>query len=382
MLSGFVGTWSADFFGGPRVRQLERAWAEYFGATHAVSMNSATSGLYAALAAAGVGPGDEVIVSPYTMSASAVAPLLYGATPVFADIDPKSYCISPETIGRVLSPLTKAIVVVDIFGHPADFDGIVALATERGITVIEDAAQAPGAKYKGRSAGRLGHIGVFSLNRHKTIQVGEGGIVVTDDDRLAERLQLVRNHAEVVVKDKGVTDLRNMIGFNWRLPELEAAIATEQLKKLEALTGPRIENAELLSERWRKIPGITPPWVQAECRHVYYLFAMQYDARVMGVSRSRFVDAVRAEGVPLSEGYQEPLYLEPIYQQRAFHCGPNCSKYAGTVSYDGGICPTAELMYRERVITTTLFHSQMTKADIEDVAFAVEKVATEIRQLS
>src|SRR3954447_25307325 len=154
-LSAFLGTWSPEFFGGPRVRKLEEEWCANFGVAHAVSMNSATSGLYAALGAAGIGPGDEVIVSPYTMSASAAGPLIYNAIPVFADIDPETFCISAESIRKVLSPHTKAIVVVDIFGQPADMDAIMALAEERGIIVIEDAAQAPGAKSGERYAGTL-----------------------------------------------------------------------------------------------------------------------------------------------------------------------------------------------------------------------------------
>jgi dTDP-4-amino-4,6-dideoxygalactose transaminase len=214
VLSKYLGTWSPDFYGGPKVRQLERDWSEYFGIKHAVSVNSATSGLYAAVGAAGVGPGDEVIVSPYTMTASATAALVYGAIPVFADIDPQIFCLSPESVEKCITPSTKAIIVVDIFGHPADMDEIMEIARDHDLIVIEDAAQAPGAKYKGRFAGTLADMGVYSLNYHKTIHCGEGGIVVTNNDDLTERLQLIRNHAEVVVKNKGVKNLVNMVGFN------------------------------------------------------------------------------------------------------------------------------------------------------------------------
>ncbi|HNB40502.1 MAG TPA: DegT/DnrJ/EryC1/StrS family aminotransferase, partial [Anaerolineales bacterium] len=195
VLSQFLGAWGPDFFGGPRVQKLERAWEYHFNVAHAVSVNSATSGLYAAVGAVGVGPGDEVIVSPYTMSASAVAAVVYGAIPVFADIDPDTFCISARTIAEKITPRTKAIIVVDIFGQPSDWDAIMALATKHGLLVIEDAAQAPGARYKGRWAGTLGHIGVYSLNYHKTIHSGEGGVCVTNDPKLAERMQLIRNHA-------------------------------------------------------------------------------------------------------------------------------------------------------------------------------------------
>ena len=247
VLSKFLGTWSPDFYGGPRVQKLEREWAEYFGIRHAVSVNSATSGLYAAVGAAGIGPGDEVIVSPYTMTASATAALVYGGIPVFADIDPETFCLSPASIRERITPRTKAIIVVDIFGHPAEMNEIMQIAREHHLVVIEDAAQAPGAHYHGRNAGTLADMGVFSLNYHKTIHCGEGGVVVTNSDEFAERLQLIRNHGEVVVKKKGVTNLVNMVGFNYRMTEIEAAIASEQLKKLESLVAPRIEAAEFLT---------------------------------------------------------------------------------------------------------------------------------------
>ncbi|MDA0746023.1 MAG: DegT/DnrJ/EryC1/StrS family aminotransferase [bacterium] len=381
-LSQFLGTWSPGFHGGPRVQKLESEWANYFGVKHAVSVNSATSGLYAALGASGVGPGDEVIVSPYTMSCSAVGPLIYGATPVFADIDPSTYCISAETIRRVLTPRTRAILAVDLFGHPADFDAINQVAQEHDLIVIEDAAQAPGAKYKGRWAGCLAHMGVFSLNYHKTIHSGEGGVVVTNDDELADRLSLIRNHGETVVEDKGATHLNHLIGYNYRMTEIEAAIASAQLEKLEPLTRARIEAAEFLSSRWSQVPGLLPARVEPDCRHAYYVLAVQYDAQKMGVSRERFVEAVKAEGVPLSAGYVKPLYMQPIYQQRAFRCGANCDRYSGSVSYEKGICPTVEAMHYEKLLYTMLIHADLSQEDLEDVAFAVEKVALEAGSLA
>ena len=381
-LSQFLGTWSPDFYGGPRVRKLEQEWAEYFSVKHAISVNSGTSGLYAAMGAVGIAPGDEVIVSPYTMSASVAGVLLYGSTPVFADINPSTYCISAEAIRKAITPRTKAIVAVDIFGHPADFDEINQLAQEYNLTVIEDAAQAIGGKYKGRWTGSLAHIGVYSLNYHKTIHCGEGGIIVTNDDELANRLCLIRNHGEAVIKEKSDMNPASMIGFNFRMTEIEAAIASEQLKKLESLTLPRIEAAEFLRERWGKIPGLTPAWVQPDCRHVYYVLSVQYDEEIIGVSRERFVDAVCAEGVPLNVGYVEPLYLQPLYQRRAFHCGPNCALYTGTVSYVKGLCPIAETMHSERLFYTTSIHPGLTKADIEDVCRALEKVALEASSLA
>ena len=279
-------------------------------------MNSATSGLYAAVGAAGVGPGDEVIVSPYTMSASAAAALVYGAVPVFADIDPETFCLDPVSVAERITPRTRAIIAVDLFGHPAPWDELRAVAEPHGIVLIEDAAQAPGASYNGKWTGTLGHMGVFSLNYHKTIHSGEGGVVVTDDPKLAGRLQLIRNHGEAVVKAKGERDLVNLVGFNYRMTEIEAAIANEQLKKLDGLVQPRIEAASFLTERLRGMPGMTPPLTRPNVRSGFYVYAIKFDAEAAGMTRTRFADAVRAEGIPISEGYVEPLYRQPMYQRR------------------------------------------------------------------
>lgn len=382
VLSQFLGTWSPDFFGGPRVQTLERAWEGYFGVAHAVSVNSATSGLYAAVGAAGIGPGDEVIVSPYTMSASATAALVYGAIPVFADIDPASFCISADTIRDRITPRTRAIIVVDIFGHPAGLDPIMQLAEQHGLTVIEDAAQAPGAAYKGRPAGTLAHMGVFSLNYHKTIHCGEGGVVVTRDARLAERLQLIRNHAEAVVAKKGADDLVNLVGFNFRMTEIEAAIAAEQLKKLAPLVSARQEAARYYDRRLRDLPGLSIPAVASEVQHGYYVYTLKYDPATTGVPRERFIDALRAEGIPLSGGYVEPLYLQPLYQRRVAIGGAGFPFAGSGVDYRRGICPVAESMHFDLAVVNPLIHAGLSEADLQDVADAVEKVIVGIDDLA
>jgi dTDP-4-amino-4,6-dideoxygalactose transaminase len=389
VLSKYLATWSPDFYGGPRVQRLEQDWAAYFSVKHAISVNSATSGLYAAVGAAGVGPGDEVIVSPYTMSASATAALVYGAIPVFADIDPETFCITAESIRRRLTPHTRCVIVVDLFGHPAEMDDILRLACEHQLAVIEDAAQAPGARYRGRYAGTLADMGIFSLNYHKTIHTGEGGIVVTNNAPLAERLQLIRNHAEAVVKDKGVQNIVNLIGFNYRMTEIEAAIGVEQLKKLERLVAARVEAADYLTECLAGFPGVQPPVVRPDVRHGYYVYAIRYDASRTGVSRERFVAALRAEGIPMGMGYVEPIYLQPVYQQRiAFgkHGFPfTYPGYKGQVSYERGLCPVAEAMYAEQLIHTDICRAGISHRDLDDVVRAFDKMhehAAELRLVS
>jgi dTDP-4-amino-4,6-dideoxygalactose transaminase len=386
VLSNFLGTWSPEFFGGPQVQNLEKEWVDYFGVRFALTMNSATSGLYAAIGAAGVGPGDEVVVSPYTMTASVTCVLAFNAVPVFADIDSQTFCLTPETIKRVLTPRTKAIVVVDLFGQPVDIVGIMVLAKKCNLLVIEDAAQAPGAKYQCRYAGTLADMGVFSLNYHKTIHTGEGGVVVTDRDDLAERLQLIRNHGEVVVEKKGVSNIVNMIGFNFRMTEIEAAIGREQLKKLDRLVAPREEAANYLTRSLKDLKGISPPVVGRGIRHGYYVYAIKYDSAANHVPRDRFAAALRAEGIPIGEGYVRPIYLEPLYQKQIAYgnqgCPFTCPYYQGKVNYARGLCPVTERMHFEELITTTVCHAGIRQEDLDDVATAFRKVLGSIRELT
>ncbi len=388
ILSKFLGCWHTSFYGGPEVQALEKEWAAYFGVKNAIAVNSATSGIFCAVGAIGVGPGDEVIVSPYTMTASAVAPLIYNAIPVFADIEADYYCLSPESIEKNITDRTKAIIIVDLFGQPYDVKKVNEIAKKYNIFVIEDCAQAPGAQYENKWTGKLGDVGVFSLNYHKHIQTGEGGVIVTDNDEIAERLRLIRNHAEAVIEAKGYNSLVNMLGFNYRMTEVEAAIGREQLKKLDSLLQKRIENVEYLTEGLSKIPCIIPAKIRTKCRHVFYLHSLMYDKRVAGIHRDRFVEAVKSElmptelreseGVKIGTGYVKPLYLQPLYQTRiAFGdggCPWNCEKYGKVISYTKGICPTAERLYEDELITHELITPSMSMNDLDDVIRAFQKV--------
>lgn len=388
VLSKFVGGWHQDFYGGPQVKALEEEWAAYFGAKHAITVNSATSALYCAVGAIGAGPGDEIIVSPYTMSASATAPLIFNAVPVFADIEEDYFCLDPDSIEKQITEATRAIIVVDIFGQPYDAEKINAVAKQHGLWVIEDAAQAPNAKYKGRFAGTMGDIGIYSLNYHKHIHSGEGGVIVTDNDDLAERMRLIRNHAEAVVEDKGVDDLTNMIGFNFRMNEIEAAIAREQLKKLPSLVAQRQENVAYLASKLSMVPCIEPAKVRPQSEHAFYMHILKFDSRAAGVHRNRFVEAVRAElppielreseGVKVVSGYVKPLYLQPLFQKKIVYgksgCPFRCEHSFRDVCYDKGICPVCERMHFDQLINHELMRPFMTRQDLDDVATAFEKV--------
>jgi perosamine synthetase len=377
VLSQFLGTWHEDFYGGPKVREFESACAAYFGVKHAVTVNSWTSGLIAAVGAIGIEPGDEVIVSPWTMSASATAILHWNAIPVFADIEDETFNLDPKSVEANITPQTKAIMAIDIFGHSADMDALMAIADKYGLKVISDTAQAPGAYYKGKHAGTLAHVGGYSLNYHKHIHTGEGGVLVTNDDEIAQRLQLIRNHAEAVVGEKGVTNLANMVGYNFRLGEIECAIGIEQLKKLSGLVAGRQHLANRLSEGLSNLPGLRLPVVRPDCTHVYYTYPMLLDTAALGVSSQQLHEALRAEGVPVGKQYQN-LHLLPMYQQKISYGSrgfPWTSDICRReVDYSKGICPVAEGLNESGFLILGMCTFDYTDADIDLLVEAFRKV--------
>jgi dTDP-4-amino-4,6-dideoxygalactose transaminase len=389
-LSQFLGAWHKDFYGGPYVQRFEHDWKTAFGNKYAISVNSNTSGLFAAMGALGIQAGDEVIVSPYTMSAGALAPIIYGAVPVFADVDYDNFGLSPESIEKCITPRTKAILVVHIFGNPSKMDEIMAIARKHNLYVVEDCAQSPMAVYKNKYVGSIGDIGIFSLNYHKHIHTGEGGMIVTENDELAERLYLIRNHGETSVEPKGVKNVFNTHGFNFRMTEMEAAVGIEQLKKLKGLVEERIQNANYIGKVLEAIPGITLQTTEADCVNVFYGQTFKFNQQLAGITRNQFVDAVKAEipsailreDTPLiGGGYVKPLYLQPLYQQRATHCSFNCEKYKGSVDYSLGICPTAEKLHFEELVGHEFMRPGMTKADMDDVIAAFQKVIENANEL-
>lgn len=387
--SRFLGCWHEDFFGGEQVNALEKEWAEFFNVKHAIAVNSATSALYCAVGAIGTEPFDEIIVSPYTMCASATAPLVYSAIPVFADVEADCFCLDIKDVEKKITDKTKAIIVVDIMGQIYNQE-INALAKKHNLKVIEDCAQAPYAKFDGKPAGTLGDIGIYSLNYHKHIHCGEGGILVTNDDELANKLKLIRNHAEAVVEAKGEANLVNMIGFNYRITEIEAAICREQLKKLPKLIEERIKNIEYLEKELAKIPCLKMPKVRENSTHVYYQHAILFDEKIAGVHRDKFVEAVKAElmpitlreteGIKIGCGYLKPLYLLPMFQQKiaygskGFPWNMAEEENKRIYNYSQGICPVVENLYYNKLITHEYMRPGMTKADLDDVIEAFNKV--------
>lgn len=384
VLSQFLGAWHEDFYGGPKVREFEHQCAEYFGVKHAITVNSWTSGLVAAVGAIGIEPGDEVIVTPWTMSATATAILHWNAIPVFADIDPETFNLDPRSVEANITPYTKAIIVADIFGQSADMDELMSIAAKHGLKVISDTAQAPGALYKGKYAGTLAHVGGYSLNYHKHIHTGEGGILVTNDDEIAERLQLIRNHAEVVVGDKGVTNISNMIGHNFRLGEIECAMGIEQLKKLSKFVQTRQALADRLTEGLKGLRGLRTPVVKPDRTHVYYVYPLVLDIKELGIDRYKIHAALQVEGVTVANRYQN-IHLLPVYQQKIAY-GSQGFPWASDickreVNYSKGICPVAEELNDSTYLGFGLCVYEWSNQDIDLIVAAFKKVWSQLDAL-
>lgn len=391
-LSLFEGAFRADdgfsFLGGPEVISLEEEWSEYYGTQFSVSMNSATSGLYAAIGALELGFGDEVIVSPYTMTACATAPLIYGAIPVFADVDEATGCLSAKSIRERITAKTRAVIVVHQFGFAANMPEIMEIAREFDLRVIEDCAQAHGAKIAGKFVGTWGDIGVFSLNVNKTIQSGEGGVCITQDSEVAFRLRLIRNHGEAVVKAAQYENTTNIIGFNYRMTEVTAAIARHQLRRLDKLNQRRVSLVERLTEllgnfEFLEIMGKSATEGARKNSAEYdfsshYLFVMKFWPKIADISRDEFVRVMRSEGIHFGAGYVEPLYLQPHFAKKtAFRAGfPYSAKVNEGLGqqYSRGLAPVAEKLHFQSLVSCEFIRPPHRMKDMKMIQKAIHKL--------
>ncbi|HID07667.1 MAG TPA: DegT/DnrJ/EryC1/StrS family aminotransferase [Armatimonadetes bacterium] len=312
--------------GGGPTAEFERKFAQFMGAKYAMATNSGGAALHIAVMASGVEAGDEVIVSPYTWGQSVSCVLQQCAIPVFADIDPKTYTLDPASIEAKITPRTKAIVVVHIYGHPADMDGIMDVARRYGLKVIEDCAQATGAIYKGRRVGTIGDFGCFSIGNGKQIIGGEGGVLLTNDERLYELANVFGQHPmrqQHVVQDDELRRLMDSLIFTYRIHPLAAIIAGVQLNYLDEWNEQRRRNHELLSDGLGDMPGIEPVYTAPECTHVYHIYSPTFiPEEVEGISRDTYIKALQAEGVPISHGYvRMPIHLRPRMREKKYFFG-------------------------------------------------------------
>lgn len=347
---------------GPMVAEFEQAFAEFVGARHAVSFSSGTAALHGAAFAAGLGPGDEAVTTPMTFCATANCAVYQGAKPVFADVCADTLNLDPDQVVCVITPRTKALLPVDYAGQPADLDSILELAGRHGLTVIEDACHALGAEYKSRRVGSISHMTVFSFHPVKHITTGEGGMVTTDDRKLARQLRMFRNHgieSDAMTRQQGGQWYYEMreLGYNYRLPDLGCALGLSQLKRLESNLAKRSEIATLYTARFHDVPGLVPPVVREGVRPAWHIYPVRLDLTRLRGGRSKIFSALRAEGIGVNVHYI-PVHLHPYYRSR--------------FGYRGGEYPVAEREF-ERLITLPIFQG-MKDEDVEDVIRAVGKV--------
>jgi dTDP-4-amino-4,6-dideoxygalactose transaminase len=349
-LSGFLG---GQARGGEYVRALEDQWAAKFNVAYAIACNSATSGLLASCVACGVGPGTKIIVPCFTMSATAAVAKFLGAELIFGDCDADYFGLSEVVFPQPsMHKDIKAVIITNLFGHPAHLRASKRLCENNGHFLIEDNAQAIGAKEGDAYAGTIGDIGVFSLNVHKAIHAGEGGICCTNDGHLADRLRGLINHGELA---------GGAVGLNLRMTEYTAAIASEQLKKLDLITSINIEQANALSTVARRYPWLYPPLLRIHCSNVYYCWAAKIDPRAL--PRERFVAAMRAEGFPLNNGY-----VDPLYRLKAF----------GSQNH---LCPVAERLHDEELVLFENTMHWLSSKQLGEFEDALRKVDHHIKRL-
>lgn len=307
---------------GPKVTFFEEVFGEYVGTKHAVATSSGTTALHLALLAAGVGGGDEVITTPFTFIATANCVLYTGARPVFADIDPETYNLDPENIKDVITNKTKAIIPVHLYGQPADMDSICKIAKDHDIKVIEDAAQAHGAQFKGKNVGSFGDAACFSFYPTKNMTTSEGGMITTNNQEIDQTVRTLRAHGEKERYEHFT------LGYNFRMTDIAAAIGIAQLRKLEQFNQERIENAEYLTEHIKKIDGIEPPFVQENVRHVFH----QYTIRVNGDKRDELIRFLNDHLIGTGIHYPIPVYKQKLYQNLGIHAEcPEAEKAAAEV---------------------------------------------------
>lgn len=357
------------------VEKFEKEFAEYCGSKFALSCVNGSVALRLALIAAGVKPGDEVIVPPYTFIATASIVIEANCVPVFVDIHPDTYNLDPAKIEEAITARTKAIIPVHFGGQGCEMDAIMAIARKHHLTVIEDAAHAHGGEYKGKKLGTIGHAGSFSFQSSKNLTAGEGGMVVTDDEAYYEHMNSLRNVGRI---KGGQWYEHHHLGCNYRITQFQAALLSQQLLRLDEQTNLRDANGRYLNSLLQSIEGITPLHRgAADTRHSYHLFIFRYDRNAFsGLSKVEFARVLAAEGVPAFMGYPEPLYKQPVFQKKNFMC------YAipDHVDYKSVHCPVAErACYEEGV--WILQHGMLgTRQDMEAFANAILKIQRYQRQ--
>lgn len=368
ILSGFIASKDKFFYGGKKVIEFENKFKRKFNVKHAISVNSWTSGLIICVGALNLKPGDEVILSPWTMSACLASILHWNAIPIFADIDKNNFCIDPKNIEKKISKKTKAIMAIDIFGNPCDMNKIKKISKKYDLKIISDSAQAIGAKYYGKYAGTLGDLGGYSFNYHKHINTGEGGMIVTNNKKIARQCQELRNHSEVTALVRN-NENKNLIGYNNRLTELQAAIGIEQLKKLNKIVKDKVMIAKKFNKYFEKFEGLITMSLPKNVTSSYYVYPIKIDTDVIKVHKSKILRELVKKEVPIKGSYSM-LHTLPILKNKKSSSLKNFPWSLNKkirYSYKYGDCPVAESMNRDKYLGLNMWKFNYTEKDIKHI---------------
>ena len=346
---------------GPKVPEFETALAKFVSAKHAVAVCNGTAALHAAMFALGIGPGDEVILSPMTFASTANCIVFQGGTPVFSDVDPDTLLIDPNLIEDKITTRTKAIITVDYAGQPCDYDALRNIATKYGIHLVADACHALGARYKDQMVGALADMTVFSFHPVKHITTGEGGMIVTDNDVLDARLRLFRNHGIATDhkqrNEQGVWFYEMIeLGYNYRITDFQCALGLSQLKKLPSLIENRRKIASYYDNAFASVSAIQPLTVKNQVQHVYHLYVIRLNPDVLGLNRNDMFHKLRNKGICANVHYI-PVHLHPYYRKH-FNTHPN-------------LCPVAEKAY-DQILSIPIYPA-MTDKDIQKIINVIIK---------
>jgi perosamine synthetase len=351
---------------GPKVDEFEQAFAGFVGCKEAVCVSNGTAALHAAMYALEIGPGDEVIVPAMTFAATANCVVFQGATPVYVDVDPKTLLISPDQVETKITSRSKAVIAVDYTGHPAEYDRLRDITSQNGIALVSDACHSLGASYRSRPVGTLADLNTFSFHPVKHITTGEGGMITTDDPRLAQRMRLFRNHG--ISSDHRQRDAVGSwfyemvdLGYNYRLTDLQCAIGISQLQRLPQWLSRRREIARQYDAALAELETVTPLDVESHVTHAYHLYVVRFNLDLLQAERVDIYSGLRGQDIGANVHYI-PVHLHPFYRKH-FGTGP-------------GLCPVAEAAY-EQIISLPIFPS-MTNADVEQVLHALNRVLSKL----
>ena len=370
--SGRLFRWS-----GTKVSSFEKEFAKFYGVKYAIACTSGTASIHIAIGSINPDPCSEVITTPITDMGTVLPILAQNCIPVFADINEDDYTLDPSDVERRITEKTKIIIPVHQFGFPCDMDPIMELAEKYDLYVIEDCCQAYLAEYKGKLVGTIGHMGCFSLQMSKHMTTGEGGIVITNDEELAKRAKLFMDKGWL--REAGAT-ARNylMFGLNYRMTELQGAIALAQLRKVKWVVQRRREIGERITKELSDLDGLHLPKSTKDRKHSFWLYPIRIDVKVLGVNNVEFARALNAEGIPAGAGYLgEVLYMAPYLRHKRVYgnskCPFECPLYGRSrVEYKKGLCPNAEKTLKELV--TIPCNELFTEEDVDDIIRAVEKI--------